>query len=108
MLAKSLFKVLESRVASVGHWRPELLAVRGRPFLELLYGGCRETRSLCSDLCVQIWTGTINSINKLFASKFTWYYFKIFLKKSTALWRKMYSEFRGYCAKFHEEGSILP
>ena len=35
----SLFLVLESRVASVGHWRPELLAMRGRPFLENLYGG---------------------------------------------------------------------
>ena len=37
MLAKSLFKVLESRVASVGHWRPELLPMRGGPFLENLY-----------------------------------------------------------------------
>ena len=46
MLAKSLFKVLESRVASVGHWRPELLAVRGRPFLELLYGGTLVNRPL--------------------------------------------------------------
>ena len=38
----------------MGHWRPELLPMRGGPFLETLYGGCRETRSLCSDLCVQI------------------------------------------------------
>ena len=55
MLAKSLFKVLESRVASVGHRRPELLAVRGRPFLELLYGGCRETRSRLKFLRDEIW-----------------------------------------------------
>ena len=31
-LAKSLLQVLESRVASVGHRRPELLAMRGGPF----------------------------------------------------------------------------
>ena len=39
MLAKSLFQVLESRVACVGHRRPELLAMRGRPFFDNLYGG---------------------------------------------------------------------
>ena len=55
MLAKSLLQVLESRVASVGHRRPELLAVRGRPFWELLYGGYRETRSGTGDLGPEIW-----------------------------------------------------
>ena len=67
MLAKSLFQVLESRVASVGHRRPELLAMRGRPFWKLLYASMVDTGR--RDLVSNFWRRDLGCV-QVFAHRF--------------------------------------
>ena len=67
------YRQAESRVASVGHWRPELLAMRGRPFWELLYGGCRETRSGTRDLGPEIWEPRSELCTRIFLKTYVFF-----------------------------------